>query len=50
MIPALVLGAVDASVIELAERPDTDVVVTLDHRHFGAVRPRHCEALTLLPE
>lgn len=44
------LGAVDASVIALAERLDTDVVVTLDHRHFGAIRPRHRESLTLLPE
>jgi predicted nucleic acid-binding protein len=43
------LGAVDASVIALAERLDTDVVVTLDRRHFGAVRPRHRDALTLLP-
>lgn len=44
------LGGVDASVIALAERLGTDVVLTLDRRHFGAVRPRHHDALTLLPE
>ena len=44
------LGGVDASVVALAERLDTDVVITLDKRHFAAIRPRHCEALRLLPE
>jgi predicted nucleic acid-binding protein len=43
------LGGTDASVIALAERLGTPTVVTLDRRHFGAVRPRHCEALSLLP-
>jgi predicted nucleic acid-binding protein len=43
------LGGTDASVIALAERLDTDLVVTLDRRHFGAVRPRHCAALRIVP-
>lgn len=43
------LGGTDASIVALAERLDTDVVITLDRRHFSAVRPRHCEALSLLP-
>ena len=43
------LGGTDASVLTLAERLDTDVVVTLDRRHLGAVRPRHRDALRLLP-
>lgn len=43
------LGAVDASVVALAERLNTDVLVTLDRRHFGAIRPRHCEHFRLLP-
>ena len=43
------LGGTDASVIALAERLATPLVLTLDRRHFGAVRPRHCEALSLLP-
>jgi uncharacterized protein len=45
----LPLGGTDASVIALAERLDASIVVTLDRRHFGAVRPRHREAFELLP-
>jgi predicted nucleic acid-binding protein len=44
------LGTTDASVIALAERLDADVVVTLDTRHFRAVRPRHRDALQLVPD
>jgi uncharacterized protein len=43
------LGGTDASVIVMAERLRTETVVTLDRRHFTAVRPRHCERLRLLP-
>lgn len=43
------LGGTDASIVVLAERLDTDLVITLDRRHFGAVRPRHRPALRLLP-
>ena len=43
------LGAVDASVVAIAERFDVDRVATLDRRHFGAVKPSHAAALTLLP-
>jgi predicted nucleic acid-binding protein len=43
------LGGVDASVIVLAERLDTDLVLTFDHRHMATVKPRHCAALRLLP-
>ena len=45
----LPLGGTDASVVALAERIEADIVITLDRRHFGAVRPRHREALELLP-
>jgi uncharacterized protein len=44
------LGGVDASVIVLAERLSTPTVLTLDRRHFAAVRPDHCDSLQLLPE
>ncbi len=44
------LGLVDASVIAATEMLDEPKVATLDHRHFTAVRPCHCEALRLLPE
>jgi predicted nucleic acid-binding protein len=43
------LGGTDASVIALAERLDAPVVITLDRRHFAAVRPRHVDAFTILP-
>lgn len=45
----LPLGTVDASVIALTERLNLHEVATLDHRHFGVVRPRHADALQLLP-
>lgn len=44
------LGGVDASIVAVAERLNTDVIVTLDRRHFAAVRPRHVAAFRLLPE
>ena len=44
------LGGTDASVVALAERFETDLVVTLDRRHFSVVSPRHCERFRLLPE
>lgn len=43
------LGTVDASVVACAERLGVTAVATLDRRHFGAVRPGHVEAFTLLP-
>jgi predicted nucleic acid-binding protein len=44
------LGGTDASVIALAERIGAPVVITLDRRHFAAVRPQHRKAFDLLPE
>jgi hypothetical protein len=43
------LGIVDASIVAACERLGEQTLATLDHRHFGAVRPRHCDALTLVP-
>ena len=43
------LGGTDASLVALAERLDAEVVVTLDSRHFQAIRPRHRRAFRLLP-
>jgi hypothetical protein len=43
------LGMVDASVIVLCEKLGERKVATLDRRHFGVVRPRHCERLEILP-
>jgi predicted nucleic acid-binding protein len=44
------LGGTDASVIVLAERLHTDLLITLDRRHFAAVRPQHAPAFRILPE
>lgn len=44
------LGGTDASVVALAERFGTELIVTLDRRHFDAIRPRHVAAFRLLPD
>lgn len=46
----LPLGTVDASIVATAERLGVDTVGTLDHRHFGVVRPLHVEAFSIVPE
>jgi predicted nucleic acid-binding protein len=43
------LGGTDASIVALAERLEAPVIITLDRRHFAAVRPRHRESFELLP-
>lgn len=43
------LGGTDASLIALAERLHAPLIITLDRRHFGAVRPQHRERFELLP-
>jgi len=43
------IGFVDAGVLAIVERMDEPKLATLDHRHFGTLRPRHVDALTLLP-
>ena len=43
------IGFVDASVLAVAERLDEPKIATLDRRHFSVLRPRHCDALELLP-
>jgi len=45
----LPLGAVDASVIAIAERLNTTTLLSLDRRHFTVLRPAHTAAFTLLP-
>jgi predicted nucleic acid-binding protein len=44
------LGATDASIAVLADRLETDVVVTLDRRHFGVIRTRSGRAFRIFPE
>jgi predicted nucleic acid-binding protein len=44
------VGFVDAAVLAVTARLDEPKLATLDHRHFRALRPRHVDALQLLPE
>ena len=43
------VGFVDAAVLAIVERLREPKLATLDHRHFSVMRPRHVEALQLLP-
>jgi hypothetical protein len=43
------LGIVDAYVMAMTERLGITHVASVDHRHFRAVKLRHCDALELLP-
>lgn len=40
---------VDASVMAMAERLKTSIILTLDHRDFRLFRPKHCTAFELRP-
>jgi predicted nucleic acid-binding protein len=44
------IGFVDAAVLAIVERLKEPKLATLDHRHFSTLRPRHVDALRLLPE
>ena len=44
------LGGADASAVVLAQRLNTDIIVTLDRRHFGALRMSDGRPFRLLPE
>lgn len=46
----LEVGFVDCAVLAITERLDESKLATLDHRHFGTMRPRHVKALELLPQ
>jgi predicted nucleic acid-binding protein len=46
----LPLGGTDASVAVLARRVGTDLLVTLDRRHFGVIRAAEGRPFRLLPE
>lgn len=43
------IGFVDAAVLAVTERLAEPKLATLDRRHFGMLRPRHIDALVLLP-
>lgn len=43
------IGFVDAAVLTVVERLNEPKLATLDHRHFGMLRPRHVDVLRLVP-
>ncbi|HEY7661205.1 MAG TPA: PIN domain-containing protein [Actinomycetota bacterium] len=43
------VGFVDAAILAIVERLDEPKLATLDRKHFGVMRPRHVDALELLP-
>lgn len=43
------IGFVDASIIAISERLNVCKIMTTDRRHFSVVKPRHCDAFSLLP-
>lgn len=43
------VGYVDAAVLAIVERLGEPKLATLDRKHFSAMRPRHVDALELLP-
>jgi predicted nucleic acid-binding protein len=45
----LKVGFVDCAVLAVTERLGEPKLATLDRRHFGTMRPRHADALELLP-
>ena len=44
------VGFVDAAVFAIVERLNEPKLATLDHRHFPLLRPRHVDALQIIPE
>jgi predicted nucleic acid-binding protein len=44
------IGFVDAAVLAIVERLGESKLATLDRRHFSLLRPRHVDALQLLPD
>lgn len=44
------VGFVDAAVLAVVERLNEPKLATIDHRHFRVPRPRHVDALRLVPE
>lgn len=43
------IGITDASLVVLAARYGTDTILTLDHRHFGALRSLTGDPLRIVP-
>jgi uncharacterized protein len=44
------IDLVDACIVAIAERLEIKKILTVDRRHFGVFKPKHCASFTLLPE
>ncbi len=44
------IDLVDACIVAIAERLEIQKILTVDRRHFGVFKPKHCESFRLLPE
>lgn len=40
---------VDACIVAVAERLNVTKILTVDRRHFGIFKPRHCQSFEILP-
>lgn len=40
---------VDCVIVAMAERLNVERILTVDQRHFGMFRPKHCSYLTIVP-
>lgn len=40
---------IDALIVSIAERLNITKILTVDRRHFGIFKPRHCAAFEILP-
>lgn len=43
------IDLVDTLIVAIAERLNITRILTVDRRHFGMFKPKHCEAFELLP-
>ena len=41
---------VNACIVAMAERLNITKILTVDRRHFGIFRPKHCDSFEILPE
>ena len=43
------IDLVDAVIVAMAERLEIAKILTVDRRHFGVFKPKHCAAFEILP-
>jgi predicted nucleic acid-binding protein len=43
------IDLVDAVIFAMAERLGVEKILTVDRRHFGVFKPKHCESFEIIP-